>query len=105
MTLGRDICEALAVCHRKQLLHRDVKPENIFVDGEGRFKLGDFGIARRLDNPATYLTQVGTPYYMAPEVFSLHSYDGRADIYSLGLVLYRFLNRSRPTGAGPWNGA
>ena len=93
--LGGDICRALSACHGIRLLHRDVKPENIFVDSAGHFKLGDFGIARRMEHPGTYLTSVGTPMYIAPEVAAGRSYDERADIYSLGLILYRFLNRNR----------
>ena len=85
--MGSDLCQALAACHEKHLIHRDIKPENIFVDAEGHFKLGDFGIARRLDAATTYLTQVGTPLYTAPEVALGQDYDSRADIYSLGLVL------------------
>ena len=93
--LGCELCEALSACHGKKLLHRDIKPENIFVDDEGHFKLGDFGISRRMDSGLTYLTSVGTPLYIAPEVYAAHDYDGRADLYSLGLVLYRFFNRNR----------
>ena len=93
--MGREICDALAACHRQKILHRDVKPENIFVDESGRFKLGDFGISRKMERMTTYLTSVGTPLYEAPEVFLKQSYDGRADLYSLGLVLYRYLNRGR----------
>ena len=93
--LGEDICQALVACHEHHVLHRDIKPENIFVDEEGHYKLGDFGTARRWENNGTYLTQVGTPLYNAPEVTLGRNYDERADIYSLGLVLYRFLNRNR----------
>lgn len=93
--LGRDICRALICCHKAGILHRDVKPENIFVDKEGNFKLGDFGIARRIEHASTCLTRVGTPFYAAPEVALSSQYDGRADIYSLGLVLYRLLNHNR----------
>ena len=93
--LGIEICQALEACHRAGILHRDVKPENIFVTAEGSFKLGDFGIARQLEHASTYLTRVGTPFYAAPEVSLANKYDGRADIYSLGLVLYRFLNHNR----------
>lgn len=93
--MGQDICRALEQCHSRGLLHRDIKPENIFLDKEGRFKLGDFGIARRLEGGSTYLTTVGTPLYMAPEVALGTHYDAAADIYSLGLVLYRLLNHNR----------
>ena len=93
--MGCELCRALEQCHGAKILHRDIKPENIFVDAEGHFKLGDFGIARRLENASTYMTRVGTPLYIAPEVASSRKYGPRADIYSLGLVLYRYLNHNR----------
>ncbi len=93
--LGIDICRALEVCEQHKILHRDIKPENIFVDKEGHFKLGDFGIARQLELTTAAYTRIGTPFYSAPEVADGKRYDRRADIYSLGLVLYRLLNNGR----------
>ncbi len=94
--LGSHICNALAVCQEKNILHRDVKPQNIFLAEDGNFKLGDFGIARTMDKDGHATTiGVGTYSYMAPEVFSRQRYDARADIYSLGLVLYGLLNNHR----------
>ncbi len=92
---GCDICEALDRCSKQNILHRDVKPENIFVDRFNDFKLGDFGIARRLENMTSALSRKGTPSYMAPEVSISGKYDARADIYSLGLVLYWLSNGNR----------
>ncbi len=96
ITLGQDICQALADCAHYSIIHRDIKPDNIFVTDDGRFKLGDFGIARRLegDDPED-AQRMGSLAYMAPEVYQGKPYDGRVDIYSLGLVLYRMLNRMR----------
>ena len=93
--LGIDICNALSVCERKSIIHRDIKPENIFVNEFGDFKLGDFGIARSLEGMTFGFSQKGTFNYMAPEVFNSSFYDSRADIYSLGIVLYKLLNHNR----------
>lgn len=92
--LGCDICTALDICSKRNIIHRDIKPENIFVNDFGYFKLGDFGIARKLENMTGGLSQKGTPYYMAPEVANSNNYDARVDTYSLGIVLYRLLNKN-----------
>lgn len=86
--LGCDICTALEICSKRNIIHRDIKPENIFINDFGDFKLGDFGIARKLENMTGGLSQKGTPNYMAPEVANSNSYDNRADIYSLGIVSF-----------------
>ena len=93
--IGKDICTALELCARRNIVHRDIKPENIFVNSFGDFKLGDFGVARKLENMTSGLSQKGTYNYMAPEVATGTRYDARVDLYSLGLVLYRFLNDNR----------
>lgn len=93
--LGIDICNALEVCQRYGIVHRDIKPANIFISEVGAFKLGDFGIARKLENASEGLSKKGTYTYMAPEVYKGESYDATVDIYSLGLVLYRYLNNNR----------
>ncbi|MCR4656567.1 MAG: serine/threonine protein kinase [Lachnospiraceae bacterium] len=91
--LGIDMCSALEICAMRKVIHRDIKPENIFVNSFGDYKLGDFGVARKLENVAGALSQKGTYNYMAPEVEKGIAYNGTVDIYSLGLVLYRFVNR------------
>ena len=93
--LGCDICTALEVCAKRNIIHRDIKPENIFVNDFGYFKLGDFGIARKMVNITNGLSQKGTFNYIAPEVANSREYDARVDIYSLGIVLYRLLNGNR----------
>ena len=93
--LGIDICSALELCGSRNIIHRDIKPENIFINDFGYFKLGDFGIARKLENMTGGLSQKGTFNYMAPEVANSAEYDARVDIYSLGIVLYRLLNGNR----------
>jgi len=103
---GTDLCGALELCEAKRIIHRDIKPANIFVNDRTPnhifYKLGDFGIARDTQALTHGLSTRGTPSYMAPEVFFSKEYDNRADIYSLGITLYRLANQNRlplvPTG-------
>ena len=93
--LGVDICTALEMCETQNVIHRDIKPQNLFVtDLTKSYKLGDFGIARVVDAVDLSLSYAGTPLFMAPEVPSGH-YDHRVDLYSLGLVLHYLLNNQR----------
>ncbi|MGE5733204.1 MAG: protein kinase domain-containing protein [Gemmatimonas sp.] len=98
----RDVASALGAAHAVGIVHRDVKPENIFVDDTGRALLADFGVARSMTGD-TQLTMtgvaIGTPAYMAPEQIDGANLDGRGDIYSLGLVAWQML-----TGLRPWDG-
>ncbi|MBQ0036003.1 MAG: serine/threonine protein kinase [Firmicutes bacterium] len=94
--LGIDICNVLDTCQKKNIIHRDIKPENIMVNSFGDFKLGDFGIARNLENMTMSLSRKGTMNYMSPEVANGSAdYDIRVDIYSLGLVLYKLMNGNK----------
>lgn len=93
--MGMDVCRALILCGKRNIIHRDIKPGNIFVTEDGDFKLGDFGISRQLEGAGEGLSIKGTYGYMAPEVYFGKSYDTQADIYSLGMVLYYFLNKKR----------
>lgn len=93
--LGMDICRVLKECAKKNVIHRDIKPENIFVDEFGNFKLGDFGIARKLENLTFGLSQKGTFNYMAPEMLTSSYYGANVDTYSLGIVLYKLMNGNR----------
>lgn len=95
LRLGKDICTALSICSKKGIIHRDIKPDNIFIDEYGNFKLGDFGVARKLERTIDSMSRKGTYSYMAPEVYREDHYDGRADIYSLGTVMYKLLNNNR----------
>ena len=93
--LGIDMCRALELCQKYNIIHRDVKPENMFVSENGDFKLGDFGIARTVEKTSSGLSKKGTYTYMAPEVYKGEPYGSTVDIYSLGIVLYRLLNGNR----------
>lgn len=93
--LGIDICTALEACERNYIIHRDIKPDNIFISKFGEYKLGDFGIARKLETTQANLSRKGTLNYMAPEVYKSEEYGACVDIYSLGLVLYTLLNNNR----------
>ena len=93
--LGIDICKALEVCEKYKVIHRDIKPENIFVSELGKYKLGDFGIAKQMEKSIATLSRKGTQTYMAPEIYLGNNYNQSVDIYSLGIVLYRFLNGNR----------
>ena len=92
--IGKDLCHALMLCKKYNIVHRDIKPQNIFVSKNGDYKLGDFGIAKTMERTSGG-TKVGTYKYMAPEVYNNQPYNQRADIYSLGLVLHWMLNERR----------
>lgn len=93
--LGLDLCRGLISCKQANIIHRDIKPDNIFITPSGEFKLGDFGVARQLDRATGTLSLKGSPAYMAPEVFRGEKYNSTVDIYSLGMVLYRLTNDNR----------
>lgn len=94
--LGIDICTALELMEEEGVIHRDIKPENLFINDLGNYKLGDFGAARALNKNGETLSMKGTPAYMSPEIFKQEKAGPWTDIYSLGLVLYRIMNRNQP---------
>ena len=102
LAIIRPLLSALAEAERQGVVHRDIKPDNILFTVEGVPKLADLGIAKVSDRPAaTLLTMsnviVGTPAYMAPEqLFDSHHVDARADLYSLGVVMWEMLAGERP---------
>ncbi|MEM6792324.1 MAG: protein kinase [Myxococcota bacterium] len=112
LRITRDVLEGLAYCHGRGVLHRDIKPDNLFVvDGDlerGRVKLLDFGVAKAvgdgegdvdvqpLQRPTAEGQLLGTPFYMAPEQIRGQPIDHRVDVYSAGVLLYRMLTERRP---------
>jgi len=87
LRIAAQICDGLSELHKRGIVHRDFKPDNIMIDRGGNVKLMDFGLARRLDPDATVSVAAGTPGYMAPEQSAGLHVDHRTDIYALGLVL------------------
>ena len=105
LSLARQVAAALEVAHRQELLHRDVKPGNVFLSADGHAKLADFGFARSNRQNRTLLTMagsvLGSPLYMAPEQVTADArIDIRCDLYGLGCVLFHCL-----TGAPPYTGS
>src|SRR5215213_7449465 len=88
-----EIARGLTVAHHRKMVHRDIKPQNVLIDAEGRAKLTDFGISRQLEQDGMTATGrvLGTTDYVAPEQAMGHPVDQRSDIYSLGVVLYEML--------------
>jgi len=105
LTIAPRICEALQYAHDEGVVHRDIKPGNILVDRKGRVKIADFGLAKILGQESKDFSLtgehavMGTPHYMAPEqMTSSRNVDHRADIYSLGVVVYEMLTGELPVG-------
>ena len=96
LQLGIDICTALEECSRYGILHRDVKPENIFcVPGQDVFKLGDFGTAKYVARSTSGKELFGTLSHIAPEVYNGSKFTYAGDLYALGMILYKLLNDNR----------
>ena len=95
LQLGLDMTRALLLCEKHHIVHRDIKPQNIFISPNGDYKLGDFGVARELEKTTNNMSRKGTYSYMAPEVFHGQAGSAAVDIYSLGIVLYTLLNGNR----------
>jgi serine/threonine-protein kinase len=100
LKVAAQAAEALESAHREGIVHCDIKPENIMITPEGAVKVLDFGVAKRLPRSDESTTmergQSGTPSYMAPEVLLNHGIDGRADLFSLGIVFYEMLTGRHP---------
>lgn len=94
--LGFDVLSGLRECHTNGVIHRDIKDDNIFVNDEGKYKIGDFGVSKILKEGSKAESLKGTPNFLAPEVYmGKVSYTQSVDLYSLGIVLYRLLNYGR----------
>ncbi|HDZ26459.1 MAG TPA: serine/threonine protein kinase, partial [Candidatus Aminicenantes bacterium] len=101
ISLAKQMCEGLAEAHKLGTVHRDLKPQNIMVDEEGKARIMDFGIARSLKGKGMTGAgvMIGTPEYMSPEQVEGKDVDQRSDIYSLGVILYEMV-----TGRVPFEG-
>lgn len=93
LKLGIDICNALEVCASLKIVHKDIKPGNIYIGTDGNYKLGDFGIASSFEGDDNHF--IGTYNYMAPEVYNKRQVDYSTDLYSLGIVMYKLLNNNK----------
>ena len=92
--LGKDICKALILCENRNIIHRDIKSDNVMISSFGDYKLGDFGVSKVMGH-TTAGTMTGTEGYIAPEVLHMEKYGKEVDIYSLGIVMYWLLNNRR----------
>jgi DNA-binding response OmpR family regulator len=103
LAIGTQLCDALAVAHDNQIIHRDIKCANLLIDETGTLKVMDFGIARRITSETGTMTRggfvIGTPQYMAPELLMGGKPDVRTDLFAVGVVLYECL-----TGRPPHDG-
>jgi len=99
-----EVASALAVAHRKGVIHGDVKPANMLITNDGRVKLMDFGMARLASRDSAATPLVGTPAYWCPEQIVGKPQDGRSDIFSLGVVLYEMVTGKRPFDADSLQG-
>ena len=93
--IARQLCAGLAAAHDEGVLHRDLKPANVMIDGRGRAKITDFGLAGATAGVSGREAQAGTPQYMAPEQFEGRELSVQTDLYSLGLVLYELFTGKR----------
>jgi hypothetical protein len=102
ISIAAHVCDTLGYAHEQGIIHRDIKPANVMVDMEGRVKVADFGLAKHttLDPDESHSTKtMGTPDYVAPEALTMGmKLDGRADLYSLGVMIYEMLTGQVPRG-------
>ncbi|MCH7884324.1 MAG: protein kinase [Planctomycetes bacterium] len=95
LQIARQLCAGLAAAHDKGVLHRDLKPQNVMIDGQGRVRITDFGLAGFVDQFTGGEIRAGTPAYMAPEQLAGREVSVKSDIYSLGLVLFELFTGQR----------
>ena len=93
--MARQLCSALAAVHDQGLLHRDLKPANVMLDGRGKVRLTDFGLAAAAQDLSATEVRSGTPLYQAPEQIAGKEVTVRSDLYSLGLLLYELFTGKR----------
>lgn len=99
LMITAQLCLALRNVHCRNMMHRDLKADNIFLTTSGLIKLGDFGLARQYDDSVSTdvgSTFCGTPYYLAPELWNQSLYSNKADVWSLGVVMYELMALKKP---------
>ncbi len=96
LDLFEPMLSGLAAAHRAGILHRDLKPENVLLSNDGRIKLGDFGLARDIDNHTSTGSLVGTVAYLSPELVMRGTADARSDVYAAGIMLFEMLAGKQP---------
>lgn len=105
LAITRDVTEALQFAHGQGVVHRDIKPDNILIGPDGRAVVSDFGIARAVSGyvSATGVNMtIGTPHYLSPEQAQGRPIDGRSDLYSLGITLYKAATGDLPFKSKDW---
>src|SRR5262250_1173945 len=95
LEIGRQLVAGLAAAHNRGVLHRDLKPANVMIDGRGRVRITDFGLAGVAEELSSDKTLSGTPAYMAPEQLAGGAASVKSDLYALGLVLYELFTGKR----------
>ena len=96
LELFEPMLSGLAAAHRAGILHRDLKPENVLLSDDGRIKLGDFGLARSIDNHTGSGSLIGTVAYLSPELVLRGTADARSDVYAAGIMLFEMLTGKQP---------
>ena len=92
-----EICFAVDYCHQQNIMHHDLKLENVFLTSSGHIKLGDFGMSQNLDGPTEIMEDlVGTPYYFSPEIINGLPCGTKSDVWSLGVLLYKLMAHRYP---------
>ena len=91
-----DLCMSINYVHNNNIIHRDLKSANIFIDSNDRAYLGDFGVSKILGSLPKTSTQIGTPFYMSPELFNKIKYDKKVDMWGLGCILYELITLNQP---------
>ena len=96
LELVEGVLAGLAAAHKAGILHRDIKPENVFLADDGRIKLGDFGLAREIENNTTTGNLIGTVAYLSPELVTRGQADARSDVYAIGIMMFEMLTGRQP---------
>ncbi len=91
-----EICEGIKYIHNKKIIHRNLKPNNIFLTKDNHIKIGDFGISNILYNESQPKTKIRNAFYLSPEIMNGQSYDYKSDIWNLGIIIYELTQIKHP---------